>query len=287
MSLFETKEQMVRTLNEWDSKTFGEIFKAKTSPPANIDCELMWLVERALAYQDLMEKRMNGYCSEGLHKFEYEKMKICYVDLVNKLDDSGEFWTPLDIVVEMCKHNMKNREFCEKKAKLLKMDFETLTFLMCGRALRALPSYIREYQLRNALSDTFPKGKFVRDETMDKKYHCDIKMILNDNTYYVWSFINSTKSIAQFVDKFSDNRYGHVPEGHHILCPFDRKRECGASYKGWAFYSKRYLEEVRIAMFQRTHIDYHTLDTAQLVKPTFYRRPVVVHKSSVPTQAAS
>jgi hypothetical protein len=187
----------------------------------------------------------------------------------------------------MCKHNLKNRKFYESKAKQLKMSFEQLTFLMCGRALRALPSYIREYQLRNALQEMFKKGNFVRDETMDKKYHCDVMMQLDGKTYYIWSFIFSKNSIAQFVDKFLDNRYGHVPSGHHILCPFDRKKECGASYKGWSFYSKQYLEEVRIAMFQRTHVDYSSLDQKQLVKPSFYRRPVVVHKISLPVQAAS
>lgn len=280
MSIFTTKEEMIRTLNAWDRKTFGDAFAEMKVTDKNK--EVIELLKVVLDKQGLVNKQMNGFCSEGLKKDEFERMGICYVDLFNALEQRGTFWTPCDILYEMCKHNIERRSFYEKKAKNYNITFEKVTWLMCGRALRALPSYIREYQLKNALQNAFPKAYFCQDEDLDRKFHCDIKMTLNDTDYYFWSFISSPRSIYQFVDKFRNNRYGVVSDGKHVLCPFDRKEERDASYRGWAFYSSRYINEVKTAIYQKEPLDYYTVQDGVMFNTSAFKRPVVIEKRAIP-----
>jgi hypothetical protein len=194
------------------------------------------------------------------------------------LEETGHFWTPLDVLHEVCKNNLSRREFYEKKAKKYGASFEKVTWLMCGRALRALPSFIREYQLRNALQAAFPKASFYQDEDLDRKYHCDIKMTMNDQEYYFWSFLSSTRSIYQFVDKFKANRFGHIADGLHVLCPFDRTEESAASYKGWNFYSIQYVNEVKNAIYHKPRLYYDDVKDGTAFMTKTFKRPVVVEK---------
>lgn len=277
MSLFDTKDKMVRTLNKWDSMTYGEAFAQMVVTDKNR--ESVELLKMCLDKQKLWNKPMNGNSSEGLKNTEVEKLGIAYVDLFNALDPTDRFWTPLDFLHEMCKHNLSKRKFYEKKAKANNMTFEQLTCRMCGRALRALPSFIREYQMSNALKTAFPKGKFSQDPDMDKRCHCDVRMELNGEMYYFWSFISSTRSIYNFVDKFKSNRHGVILDGHHVLCPFDRDEEKDASYKGWAFYSARYINEVKTAIYQKAHLNYEEVKDGVMFKTTTFKRPVVVDKA--------
>ena len=132
---------------------------------------------------------------------------------------------------------------------------------------------------------TFPKGKFSQSKELDEQYHCDVLMELDGKKYFFWSFVNSAKSIANFIEKFTDKR-GAVPSGYHVLCPFDRNKEKFASYKGWCFYSQDYLNEVKTAVYQREPLNYSEVcsSTDDKKKPPiaqmgFYRRPVVIFKS--------
>ena len=277
MSLFDTKDKMVRTLNAWDAKTFGEALSEVKVTEENSESVLLMM--SVIKQQRLADVRMNGNCSEHLKKDEFEKMGVCYVDFFNALEETGKFWTPLDIIHEVCKNNLQRRKFYEKKATALNMTFEKVTCFMCGRVLRALPSYIREYQLKNALQAAFPKATFYQDADLDRKFHCDVKMTLNDRDYFFWSFISSTRSIYQFIDKFKTNRYGYIADGSHVLCPFDRKEQKSASYKGWCLYSHEYINEIKTAIYQKEHLDYDAVKDGQLFSTKAFRRPVVVDKA--------
>lgn len=269
---------MFRTLKEWDSKTFGEVFGEITITDENK--ESVKLLKKVLMHQGLMDKKMNGFCTEGLKKAEFERMGVRYVDFFNELESSDAYWTPLDILHNVCKNNLERKKFYEAKAKKYNMSFDKVTWLMCGRALRALPSYMREYQLRNALENTFEQGTFYQDEELDKKYHCDIKMDLNDKSYYFWSFYASTRSIFQFADKFKGNRYGEVLNGCHVLCPFDREQESEATYKGWLFYSKKYVSNVKKAILDDQHLQYKEVLKSSVYDIDFYKKPVAIDKQT-------
>lgn len=278
MSLFDNKESMVRILNQWDAKTYGEAFAELKIDDSNR--EVIALLGLVIDKQGLAEKPMNGFSSEGLKKDEFERMGVCYVDFINTLQATREYWTPLDVMYAVCENNIERREFYEKKAKKLRLSFEKITWMMCGRALRALPSFIREYQLCNELMLAFPKASFARDEDLDRKFHCDVLMEMNEKKYYFWSFLSTSRSLVQFVDKFRNNRYGHVPDGTHVLCPFDRKEESDASYKGWSFYSSRYINEIKTAIYQKKPIEYNSINLDTKFRLSSFKRPVVVEKQT-------
>lgn len=151
---------------------------------------------------------------------------------------------------------------------------------MCGRAIGALPSYIREYQLRNALKLTFPTARFYQDEQMDKKFHCDIKMDLDNQTYYFWSFISSQRSITQFMDKFKNHRYGNILDGIHVLCPFDRFNERFATYNGWCFYSDKYIREIKNSILFKSHVNYEAVINRVTIDIKEFRNPIIVDKNT-------
>lgn len=118
---------MFKTLDVWNSRTFGEAFSEIVVTDKNR--AVVDLLATAVNRQALTKKKMNGYCSEGLRLAEFEKMRICYVDVFNKLEASERFWTPLDILYEVCKHNLNDREFYEKKQGNIKRLLKILLFL--------------------------------------------------------------------------------------------------------------------------------------------------------------
>lgn len=276
MQLFDTKEHMIRTLSEWDSKTFSDAIS--DFQINDDDIEVAKLMIDVVGYQRLGDKKMNGYCSEDLRKDEFENMGVCYVDFFNMLEASDKQWTPLDIIFEICKNNLNRRSFYEKKAEQHNMTFEKVTALMCGRALRALPSYLREYQLRNALKDAFPKAMFTQTAETDKKWHCDIQMTLNERQYYFWSFLSSPRAIYQFVDKFKANRSGVILDGNHVLCPFNKMEDSDTSYRGWCFYSNNYINEIKTAIYQKMPTDYNDVSIGKTFNLRSFKRPIVVSK---------
>lgn len=267
---------MYSTLKKWSNTTFGEAFDKIVVTEENR--ESVKLLKKVLIHQNLMDKKMDGYCTEGLKKSEFERMGVKYVDFFNELEEKDDYWTPLDILHNLCKNNISRKSFYDGKAKKYNMSFEKVTWLMCGRALRALPSYIREYQLKNELEKTFPEGVFYQNADLDQHYHCDIKMDFKEQSYYFWSFYASTRSIFQFADKFKGNRCGEVLDGHHVLCPFDRKDESEASYKGWLFYSKNYLKKVRKAILEDKHLSYEQVLKSSVYDLDFYKKPVAIDK---------
>ena len=275
MALLETKESMLLTLEKWNKTTFGDAYSELAA--CCEDQESLKLLKKVIKHQDLDNKQMNGWCSEGVKVAEFERMGVKYVDFFNELEKSGEYWPPLNILHNICKNNLARKDFYEKKAKDKNMSFERVTWLMCGRALRALPSYIREYQLKNELQELFPDATLEQNEELDKNYHCDIKLNLNNNEYYVWSFVSSTRSIVNFAQKFKALRYGKVPNGYHILCPYDVLKNKDSAFYGWMFYSKGYMQDVKKAV-EKAALQYDDVVNASVYNLEFYKKPTLIKK---------
>lgn len=276
MNLFETKDSLIRTLRTWNDQTFQEA--ASELNVSNDDLNAYILLLTVLDKQSLMDKPMNGYASEHLMKDEFEDMGVTYVDFFNKLSESDEFWTPTHVLYEVCKNNIARRSFYEKKAVKYNTTFEMIACMMCGRALRALPSYIREPQLLYEMKDTFHRARFEKSDVLDKKFHCDIKMTMKDQNYYVWSFMATNKSMCKFIEKFTNQRRGSVANGYHLLCPFDKTDNAKAQYLGWGLYSKEYINEIQTAVFQKTPVAYVDVMQELLTKPKVFKRPTMIQK---------
>jgi hypothetical protein len=105
------KDRMYQTLEEWNNKTFGEAFCEIEITENNKDS--VKLLKKVLMHQNLMDKPMNGLATEGLKKTEVERLGVKYVDFLNALEESGECWTPLDMLHDVCKNNLAKRSFYE------------------------------------------------------------------------------------------------------------------------------------------------------------------------------
>ena len=276
--MFTDRETMFRILNQWDAKTYGEALS--DIPVTEENGNIIELLSYVLDKQKLRDQTMNGNSTQHLEQTEQEKMRIVYVKIPGLMEETREYWTPLDILYYVCElAETKNKAFYESKAKSLGISYERLVAQICARAIRTLPSWLREQQLRLALQHGFRKATFEQNEELDLHNHCDLKMVLDDKTYYVWSFILSTRSIANFASKFTDSRFGHVPSGAHLVCAFDRDNENHkVQYKGWAFHSKKYVDEVRAAIYQREPAKYENFCLTALRKIGSYNRPLVVVK---------
>jgi len=282
MSLFDSKEKMYRTLARWNEMTFGDARAALDETKE--DAKALELLDIVIEHQHLEDKRMNGNSSEKLKKKEFEKVPVTLESVFRKLEDSGRFWTPLDYLYEICKGVLTHKDAFEKKAKQFNMTFNRVAWLYCGRAMRALPSFIREHQLAFLLADTFPKAKLSQSQELDIKYHCDIKIDLEDKTYYAWSFIKSPWAAEKFQKKLGDWKHP-IPDGCHLICPFDRDNQ-PAVYHGWLFYSEKYMDELKSALYQQNPYDYvHALHVLSK-EDRFYTHPSMILKTSMPVQAA-
>lgn len=269
---------MFRILTQWNEKTYGQAFSEIEVTDQNKS--IVELLSYVLDKQSLSDKPMNGFSSEGLEQTEKEKLRIAYVKIPGELEETHKWWTPLDILYYVCElAETKNKKFYEKKAKEFKISYKRLVAQICARAVRTLPSWLREQQLKFIMEKEFGRAKIEYSEDLDLTEHCDIKMTLNDRPYYIWSFVLSINSIANFSSKFTNSRYGHVPNGAHIICAFDRKNlNHKAQYKGWDLHSKKYVDEIKTAVYQRKPSEYGYFCENELKKLSSYYRPRVVIK---------
>ena len=90
MGILKTRESMVRNLNNWDKETFSDSISRLTVNKYN--AEAIALLHTVVTAQRLWDKKMNGFCTEGLKKTEKEGLKICYVDVFNKMEDTDQYW---------------------------------------------------------------------------------------------------------------------------------------------------------------------------------------------------
>lgn len=285
MELFETRESMFRVLTEWDKITFSQALAVFDT--TNKNPEAVELMKEVVRHQRLQDVRMNGKCSENLRILEKERMRIVYAHMIEVLNEEQEYWTPLDVIYRVCENNVNDKKFYERKAKAMEMSFQRLTSLMCGRALRALPSFVREYQLRNALKNRFKGAFFEKSEELDTRTHCDVKMTIGENEYYFWSFVPSGRGIKNFSDKFKGNR-GALIDGVHVICPLDpHKPSKHCVFKEWCMYPNGYMDEIAQAIYNREHIKYADVcASAMMLEDSFYNHPVAIDKYVVATSVA-
>lgn len=285
MELFETREAMFRVLTEWDRVTFSQALATFDTTGKNP--EAVELMKEVVRHQKLQDVHMNGKCSENLRILEKEKMRIVYAHMIEVLNEEQEYWTPLDVIYRVCENNVEKKAFYEKKAKSMEMTFKRLTSLMCGRALRALPSFVREYQLRNALKGRFKNAYFEKSEELDTQTHCDVKMTIGDTEYFFWSFVPSGRGIKNFSDKFKGHR-GALIEGVHVICPLDPHRPSKhCLFKGWCMYPNGYMDEVASAIYHREHMKYADVCSSTILsEDSFYNAPVAIDKYPVAASVA-
>lgn len=93
-----------------------------------------------------------------------------------------------------------------------------------ARALRAMPSFMREEALASDIRDSIAahgvNAEVVRDPVEDHKNHTDVLVRVSGRTYRIWTFVFSEQSFNRTAMKLA----GALPAGIHVLCPLELER---------------------------------------------------------------
>lgn len=239
--MFKTKQQLRRTLDRWAQQTFQENYAKWLSQ--NTCSELIKMVDYVLDSQRIRHTKMTGYISQNRILFEQECLRLKYGFIANRLNKQCDWWTPFDVIVYCCQHILENRKYYEEKAAKAKLTLYDFATRMCGRALRALPSSIREFQKEAHLKATLKEGTVVKNESLDEKEHCDIRVYLHNYVVTIWSYVARLDSIHSFCEKFTGYKGGRIAEGYHILCAFDSNKD-KENFFGWFLHTDDYLNKL-------------------------------------------
>ena len=235
-------------IKDWSNETYGDMLVKRVASGRYGGAPEIDMVMRVLDAQNLNDKNMDGNSTMGLDKTEREVGKFQYVNIFNVISQVSD-WCPLDMIYGTCFLAMRE-PMVHEKAQQWGLSDEELISKMCGRALRALPSYLREHDLKLQLEKRIPNAKFVQNQALDTKLHADLLMRKDGKDYYFWSFVDTYKSIHNFKHKFFGYRQGEVPDGHHITCPFSLSR--GQDINGWKLYDGYSINGI-VRMFDRPY----------------------------------
>lgn len=126
-----------------------------------------------------------------------------------------------------------------------------------GRALRNLPSFMREYLIKDRLQKLYNIECRIPPPQENASSHVDIICDINGRRVYVWSFLNSRKSITRLRDyKLNGNR-GSILDGFNLLLPFKNPNDC-ESVEGWYIPNKEYIGKTVLSMMS-DYISYDDL----------------------------
>jgi hypothetical protein len=266
-------------MHQWSSMTYGEIFdqRVATGQYGNDD-ETIALTQRVLKAQRLEDKPMTGDSTNGLLKTESEVGKFQYVKVFNIISQNSD-WAPIDMVYGTCYLARRDPQVKEK-ARQWGMSEDQLITKMCGRALRALPSYIREHDLRQQLEQRLPGAKFEQSEELDTMLHADLVMERDGQTYYFWSFTNTPQSIENFQDKFLGHRAGEIPGGYHVTCPFSM--EFCDDVDGWKLYDSYAVGAIARMTKYQANTDYNHVEEMIAKRGSYFTTPKLVIKQDEP-----
>jgi hypothetical protein len=134
-------------------------------------------------------------------------------------------WTPAEYLVEYF------LDCCEEYSEFESCDL--------GRALRNLPSFLREYFLASMLNELGVNTE-VPTANMNASCHADLKIRHKGETIYGWSYINSPKSITYLRKKLHTR--GKIMD-KNILLPLHLSGDT-ENIHNWLMPSKEYAREI-------------------------------------------
>lgn len=261
-------------IQQWAESTYGEMLESRVCNHRYRPGPEIEMARRVLQNQGLTDKTMCGTSTNDLLKTEREVGKFKYVSVFNAIARASD-WCPMDMVYGTCFLAMRDPAVKEK-ADQWHMSEEELITKMCGRALRALPSYLREHDLRQQLSERIPEATFVQNESLDTVLHADIMMERDGETYYFWSFVNTPQSIANFQDKFFGRRQGHIPDGIHVTCPFSM--DCCDEREGWKLHDPLAVNAIVRMLDRQPVADYSQVEELSSKTNLYFQTPKLIAK---------
>lgn len=187
---------------------------------------------RILQQQKLIDKKMNGNSVEGIpYVYEHENTYIRFTEVFTICMEN--YLTPVEYII------------CTIE-KLLDQELgDDLMLELVGRAYRAFPSFIREYDLQYQLAREFGhdnvKHSSIHDDVVG---HEDVTLFYDGSIYHIWSYQMSKRGLINTGQRITERR-GVLKRGKHILCPIDVFSDEVTMIEGWSLYPEEYSTRVK------------------------------------------
>lgn len=275
--MFKSVKEMFETVDKWATISFEDEYKKWWSTCA--DMSLMAAVSHVLTEQKLWERKMVGSVAERRKCTETEELGIKYAHVPEKLVEENGFWNPFYIIVHVCKYCLSKPDLYQnnlhKFTENIK-DSNDLMVRMCGRALRGMPSPLREDQFAAECATRYGAENVEKSLDLDMCFHCDVKLTYKNRTYFIWSSMQTKNARTNLVSKFTDGRGTPLAAGRHIICLFDRKDEKKLIHHDWELYSPEFLEKLFALIENDTYIMYEDYTQDMLSKLEKETGPVMI-----------
>ena len=199
-------------------------------------------LRRGKDYATFSQQRVTGSVSQGwldlnrhspFFQESYDAVTISY---------PGS-WTPADYLVHFAAK-------CKSSS-----DFTPPYDL--GRALRNLPSFVREDSLLHTCQEL---GANVRRPPLEANFldHADMYLEIKGTTYIIWSFIDTPKARRSVVHKLFNR--GNDLKGFHVLAPINLHSDV-QNILGWKIPSSSYASRLIDASDKHQSLDLHRTST--------------------------
>jgi hypothetical protein len=252
-------------ITEWHRLTFRE---AMTQSPIKVDWgvgEKRQLIEQLdFLHRDsidsFLDKKISGGMSEGWK--DLNNLGIFYQECLCKtIEETNGRWTPADYIL-IC-----YKQAVSKNIPIKEMDF--------GRALRGLPSFLREYLICEKLNQYHSIKSDVPHYTANADCHVDFFIRYDKKRIAVWSFISTKKSLDYLIELKITGLRGTVLDGLNLLAPFDPHRD-NESHLKWYLPSDLYVGRLLLAALTNEPIPYANL--LKKTEPETFKDFVLFHK---------
>ena len=116
-----------------------------------------------------------------------------------------------------------------------------------GRALRNLPSFVREYLIAEFLSNRDGIEIEIPSADMNAQYHVDIILQSGNTKTYAWSYLNTKYAIEKLTSKKLNGKRGKILIGQNLLAPFDGEKDA-KNFHGWWIPTEGYISKLLEAL---------------------------------------
>ena len=176
----------------------------------------------------VMNAPMTGNLSQGWK--DKNRNKIFFQDALAAVHAAYPgAWTPADYLLQ-----------CYLTAKTEGVDFVDMDL---GRALRNLPSFVREYLIAEFLANRDGINIEIPSADMNAQYHVDIILLSGSTKTYIWSYLTSRKAIGKLTQKKLNGQRGKILNGQNLLAPFDNKTDA-KDFHAWWIPTENYIDRL-------------------------------------------
>jgi hypothetical protein len=225
-------------LNNWNEVTFGEMLKTarnKNNLSQDQKSHFTKLLRRLRISNDfipLTKREVTGYISKG-----WEDLNSKGPLIQKSLEATMELenWTPAEFLFNYY-------------LDCFKFFNNHITTYDLGRSLRNLPSFLREYYIIDGLQQR-GVSCYEPSPEVNANSHVDIIANVNGQEVFIWSYLNTDKSLFYLKKKLSTR--GKINEGLNLLLPLQLMSDT-ENIDGWLMPSCEYIDNIVKALASDT-----------------------------------